>query len=499
MSLTPATRATLDAVKAWNDERADDARVWAAILYLFIGLGMIMQTFIVALLHAWWAPLPWLRFLPYHRDMRLVTAYWFYPFLAFNFVLTAGGGMPGWMVAGFVFTVWTIFVVIRGVCIRRNTRNADAAPGAEGMKPGHMLEWTHLPDALGRRQFHLLVLSVITFIACFVFVMISVFTFELKEYRLVERNPVVAIAEFQPEMTAKTIQLMYAWEGLATDMRLAIYVKITTDFCGTNFKKKVTDKEIIQRDWIQKYNINMTWYVVEDYRQFESVNDWFVRHIKPSMRPIAEPNNPLVVTSPADARLLVFYNRDASKVWIKGGKFTLNRLIDGLVVDGDPNYYEEGVIVICRLAPQDYHRFHSPVDGTVDYVKFKSGTYWSVNADAAQSGNYAFLNARQIMVLDTGGPLGKVAFVGVGATCVGSVILQNNQGTLLQPGMKVKKGDEVGFMQFGGSTIILLFKKNTMKLDCDLVQHSALPVETYIPMGARVGIANTDGSMPTCP
>lgn len=88
--------------------------------------------------------------------------------------------------------------------------------------------------------------------------------------------------------------------------------------------------------------------------------------MKPTARPIAEPENAKVVSSPADCRLSAFPTIDlATKYWIKGYGFTLARLLGS---EDLAKSFDGGSIVIARLAPQDYHRWHSPIDGTVKSV-----------------------------------------------------------------------------------------------------------------------------------
>lgn len=104
-----------------------------------------------------------------------------------------------------------------------------------------------------------------------------------------------------------------------------------------------------------------------DPDHYENFNEFFAREIRPEARPIHEPENDLVTSSPADCRLTAYPTVDlATKYWIKGFGFTLERLFDDAEL---AQYFDGGSIVIARLAPQDYHRWHSPITGMVDYVK----------------------------------------------------------------------------------------------------------------------------------
>jgi phosphatidylserine decarboxylase len=69
---------------------------------------------------------------------------------------------------------------------------------------------------------------------------------------------------------------------------------------------------------------------------------------------------------------------EATKLWIKGREFTVARLLGDAYKD-QAERYVGGALVIFRLAPQDYHRFHSPVDGTIGPMTYISGEYYTVN------------------------------------------------------------------------------------------------------------------------
>lgn len=89
-----------------------------------------------------------------------------------------------------------------------------------------------------------------------------------------------------------------------------------------------------------------------------------------------------MVVSPADARTNVFQTVSAAQeFWIKGSKFNLSTLFGD---DELASIFADGSMSISRLAPQDYHRFHFPVDGTVGATKKVEGTYFTVNPMAVR-------------------------------------------------------------------------------------------------------------------
>ena len=124
--------------------------------------------------------------------------------------------------------------------------------------------------------------------------------------------------------------------------------------------------------------------------------------------------------SPADCRLHVFPSIEkAQEIWIKGETFTLKNL---LLDDSLADYYEGGSIVIARLAPQDYHRFHCPIDGIFSHVKLINGGFYTVNPIAIKQKSIDVYceNKRFITTIQTEN-FGQVCFIAVGATMVGSI------------------------------------------------------------------------------
>ena len=105
----------------------------------------------------------------------------------------------------------------------------------------------------------------------------------------------------------------------------------------------------------------------------------YCRKLKPSARPVELPDDPHRLVSGADCRLMAFESvNDATRLWIKGREFTVARLL-GDAYHGQTERYVGGAVAIFRLAPQDYHRFHSPVDGTIGPMTYIPGEYYTVN------------------------------------------------------------------------------------------------------------------------
>ena len=103
------------------------------------------------------------------------------------------------------------------------------------------------------------------------------------------------------------------------------------------------------------------------------------RKLKPEARPVEDPEDPLRLVSAADCRMMAFESvSEATRLWIKGREFTVARLL-GEAYSDQVDRYTGGAVAIFRLAPQDYHRFHSPVDGVIGPMSYIAGEYYTVN------------------------------------------------------------------------------------------------------------------------
>ncbi|OCL09710.1 hypothetical protein AOQ84DRAFT_316536 [Glonium stellatum] len=215
--------------------------------------------------------------------------------------------------------------------------------------------------------------------------------------------------------------------------------------------------------------------------QFKNFNEFFYRALKPGARPCSAPDDPRVITSPADCRSVVFNRMDeAQTVWVKGREFSVERLL-GNAYPEDAKRFVGGALGIFRLAPQDYHRFHIPVDGVMGEPKPIEGEYYTVNPMAIRSALDVYgENVRVIVPIDSE-VHGRVMVICVGAMMVGSTVITRKTGE------HVKRAEELGYFKFGGSTILLLFEPGVMKFDDDMVDNSKSALETLIRVGMSIG------------
>jgi phosphatidylserine decarboxylase len=209
--------------------------------------------------------------------------------------------------------------------------------------------------------------------------------------------------------------------------------------------------------------------------QFTSFNDFFYRKLKPEARPIG---NGLV--SPADAKLLAFENiSEVGDFFVKGQKFTLSSYLQDEKL---AKKFENSAMLIFRLAPNDYHRYHFPYDGKVlESTKIK-GRLFSVSPYALQP-NFTRVfceNKREHVTLLTKDK-GDILLSPVGATMVGTIL------STFQPNSNIEKGDEMGYFAFGGSTVVMLVDKQQFKIDTDILDNTKNKRETAVVMGEKIG------------
>ena len=215
---------------------------------------------------------------------------------------------------------------------------------------------------------------------------------------------------------------------------------------------------------------------------FRSFNGFFARRLREGSRPF-DPT-PGVLCSPADCRMLVFPRlRGDECVPVKGKAFTVRDLLSD--PQEESGCFRNGSVVVARLCPADYHRFHYPADGRHVRAWAVSGRADSVHPVALGLGLPVLTeNVRCVALLELG-PFGASAFVEVGAFGVARVV-QTHQGEAF------RKMDEKGYFAFGGSTVVLAFAPGRIDLDEDLIHSTRAGHETLVRAGETIGHARPD-------
>ncbi len=209
--------------------------------------------------------------------------------------------------------------------------------------------------------------------------------------------------------------------------------------------------------------------------EFTSFNDFFYRKLKPGARPVASG-----LVSPGDGRLLAFEQvGDVHQFYVKGQPFTLT---DFLQDEALAREFSGAAMLILRLAPNDYHRYHFPYAGIPTASKDIQGAYYSVSPHALVH-NFTRVfceNKRKYCCLRTG-EKGDMLLAPVGAAMVGTII------DTYEPETPCAAGDEMGYFAFGGSSLVVLVDPKHFTIDADLLQNTRDGLETFVRMGERIG------------
>ncbi len=218
---------------------------------------------------------------------------------------------------------------------------------------------------------------------------------------------------------------------------------------------------------------------------FRTFNEFFARRLRPEARPF-DPA-PGVFCSPADSRVRVFPgSEDGDRFEVKTRAYTNEELLGGSDAAAP---FAGGAVVVARLCPADYHRFHYPAAGRTIEAWDVPGGFDSVSPRALALRPRVFAeNRRRVSLLDLA-EFGRVAFIEVGAFGVGAIVQTHRD-------REFRKMDEKGYFKFGGSTIVLLFEPGKFRPDPDLTIRTRDGIETLVRAGERLGEAAGTGRGP---
>jgi len=271
----------------------------------------------------------------------------------------------------------------------------------------------------------------------------------------------------------KALSLLYGegfFKRLFSFFFLPVLVKVPffSRAYGYIQKTEISAKKV--NPFIAAYGIDASEFIEKEFRSF---NDFFIRKLKPERRPVIA--NKERVATPADGRYLVYPTFD--QFVVKGQEFSLKEFL------GDAELakrYAQGSMTIIRLCPTDYHRFHFPCDGRASETRLINGPLYSVNPIALKK-RIQILSENKRMITEIATEhFGPVLYVEIGATSVGSIhqtFLANST---------VRKGEEKGYFEFGGSCIVLLFERERVVFDEDLVANTMKGLETRCNFGVSL-------------
>lgn len=217
--------------------------------------------------------------------------------------------------------------------------------------------------------------------------------------------------------------------------------------------------------FIESYHVNIQEFEKET-SEYTSFDDFFTRKLIPSSRAC---EGDLII--PADGRYQVLESIDKDQMFdVKGSIMNLKKLTKSREL---AERFDGGSLVIARLAPPDYHRFHFPCTGSLSKPKRLRGPLFSVNPRALKTRPRILVKNKR-MLTDIDSPIyGKVLFIEVGATCVGTIhqtFYERHKAQFDEMGtMTGDIGVEKGYFSFGGSCILLLFEPGKVRFCEDLI------------------------------
>jgi len=231
--------------------------------------------------------------------------------------------------------------------------------------------------------------------------------------------------------------------------------------------------------FIKNFNIPIDQYQKGSFNEnpietsYRSFNEFFIRKFKDGQRTFTQKDHEMGAF--AEARYFGHESMtDDLTIPVKGSMLRAVDLIGDAELAKD---FIGGPLMIARLCPVDYHRYHYPDDGNTLQSFTIPGDLHSVNPLALKYRQDIFIkNERRVSILETE-HFGKLAYIEVGATCVGKIVQSFDESK------PFNKGDEKGYFLFGGSTVVVCGEQGRWTPANDMLENTKAGVETYIHLG----------------
>lgn len=224
--------------------------------------------------------------------------------------------------------------------------------------------------------------------------------------------------------------------------------------------------------FIEKYEVDSSEF---QKKTFSSFSDFFTRKLKKEARPIDQS----LIVMPCDGRYLVY--EDASQVqtiFVKNQMFSLKELFQDEKL---AQRFTKGSLMLTRLAPVDYHRFHLPADCIIEKITPIKGHLFSVNPIALRQNIRYLCENKRVLVELNSTQIGRFVMVVIGATYVGSIHFTKKEAS------SGHKGEELGYFDLGGSMIVSVFPEKKIAWDQEILKNTQEGVETLGYMGSFLG------------
>ena len=243
-----------------------------------------------------------------------------------------------------------------------------------------------------------------------------------------------------------------------------------SDICGKFLSTRLSRRII--PSFVKKNHIDLGIY---EKQEFDSYNAFFTRKIKAEQRPINEQKNILI--SPSDGKVTAYPITQKGRFWIKHTQYSAAQLLKD---ERLAERYMGGRIYVIRLTVDDYHRYCYVADGRKSRQRKIRGVLHTVNPVANDYYPIYKMISREYCLLKTK-ELGTILLMEVGALMVGKI---NNHE---EDSAQVKRGDEKGMFEFGGSTIVVMTEPGMAEPDKDIIYNTKAQAETLVKMGESIG------------
>lgn len=229
---------------------------------------------------------------------------------------------------------------------------------------------------------------------------------------------------------------------------------------------------VLIKPFADKNGIKMDDYHLENINSF---NDFFYRKIREELRPVCMDEDALV--SPCDGLLSVSKIYEGKVIRAKQSEYTIKTLLRDEVL---AESFDGGYALVFRLCVDNYHRYMYFDSGVKEKDRVIEGIFHTVRPIALEGLSVFTENQRSYSVMDTDS-FGKCVQMEVGAMLVGKIVNEHPDER------EVKRGEEKGHFEYGGSTVIVLIGKDRVKLRPDLIEFSDTTLEIPVKMGQKIG------------
>ncbi len=198
---------------------------------------------------------------------------------------------------------------------------------------------------------------------------------------------------------------------------------------------------------------------------FKSFNDYFHRQVRPDLRPVDSADDPKVIVSANDGTVFQIERdaKESDRFWTKSQPYSLVHILDNHPAAAS---FVGGDVMQSFLSGDNYHRWRAPIGGTIVEARIVNGLMFSElhqqgfdqTGGTYSQGYEASVNTRGLVLIDSGDPtLGTVCVVPIGITEISSISIQ------VEVGQTVKKGEELGYFSYGGSSMCLIFQPGAVQ------------------------------------